>query len=193
LAKGRRLSAVEGRDPLTLAEAARIMREAVKDKTYQLYPMGQEAAAYLRVKRKRLTDSSHRDYERGLDKLARYFPDLEIHDFEPPIGTQRIEEFLEHQYGDGSPRNYNKNLSILKDFFKFQIMRGKLHGDPTLVIERARARQVYRTTFSDDQRRAIIAEAEDLRDRIAPPPLARLRPSEGRPPGHPVQALRPPA
>lgn len=74
---------------------------------------------------------------------------------------------MEHQYGDGSPRNYNKNLSILKDFFKFQILRGKLHGDPTLAIERARARQVYRTTFSDDQRRAIIAEAEDLRDRIA--------------------------
>lgn len=155
------------RDRLTLSEAARIMREVVKDKTYQLYPMGQEAAAYLRVKCKRLTDSSHRDYERGLDKLARYFPDLEIKDFEPPIGTQRLEELLEHQYGDGSPRNYNKNLSILRDFFKFQILRGKLHGDPTLVIERARARQVYRTTFSDDQRRAIIAEAEDLRDRIA--------------------------
>lgn len=127
----------------------------------------EQAAAYLRVKRKRLTDSSHRDYERGLDKLARYFPDLEIEDFEPPIGTQRLEEFLEHQYGDGSPRNYNKNLSILKDFFKFQIVRGRLHGDPTLVIERAGARQVYRTTFSNDQRRAIIAQAEDLRDRIA--------------------------
>lgn len=46
-------------------------------------------------------------------------------------------------------------------------MRGRLHGDPTLPIERARARQVYRTTFTSDQRRAIIASAEDLRDRIA--------------------------
>ncbi len=143
------------------------MREAVKDKTYQLYPMGQEAAEYLRVKRKRLTDSSHRDYERGLDKLARYFPDLEIQDFEPPVGTERVEEFLDQQYGDGSARNYNKNLSILKDFFRFQILRGKLHGDPTLIIERARPRQVYRTTFSNDQRRAIVAEADELRDRIA--------------------------
>ena len=34
------------------------MREAVKDKTYQLTPPGAEAAGYLRVKRKRLTDSS---------------------------------------------------------------------------------------------------------------------------------------
>jgi hypothetical protein len=37
-------------------------------------------------------------------------------------------------------------------------MRGRLHGDPTLLIERARSRQVYRTTFSTDQRRAIISE-----------------------------------
>jgi hypothetical protein len=72
---------------MTLAAAARIMREAVKDKSYQLCPLGQEIAVYLRSKRKRLTDSSFRDYESGLDKLARHFPDLQLEDFEPPIGT----------------------------------------------------------------------------------------------------------
>ena len=154
-------------DPLTLAEAARIMREAVKDKSYQLYPMGQEAAAYLRVKRKRLTESSYRDYEASLDKLARHFPDLELGDFEPPIGARRLEEFLDAQWGSAAPRTYNKNLSILSDFFEWQVKMGALHGDPTTPIERARARQVYRTTFTADQRRAIVASAEDLRDRIA--------------------------
>ena len=34
-------------------------------------------------------------------------------------------------------------------------------------IERARKRDVHRTTFSPDQRRSIIASAPDLRDRIA--------------------------
>lgn len=152
---------------LTLAEAARIMREAMKDKSYQLLPLGQDAAAYLRAKRKRLTDSSFRDYESCLDKLARDFPDLQITDFEPPVGTRRLEEFLDDRWGAGAPRTYNKNLSILRDFFKFQVLRGELHGDPTLSIERARARGVYRTTFSNDQSRAIIAAQEDLRDRIA--------------------------
>jgi site-specific recombinase XerC len=152
---------------LTLAEAARIMREAVRDKSYQLTPIGAEAAGYLRAKRKRLTDSSYTDYESGLDKLARYFPDLRIEDFEPPAGTERVEEFLDAQWGAGPPRTYNKNLSIVKDFFRFQIMRGHLHGDPTLPIERARSRQVYRTTFTTDQRRAIIAEQDSRRDRIA--------------------------
>lgn len=151
---------------MDIATAARIMREATRDKSYQAFPMGQEAAAYLRQKRKRLTDSSYRDYERGLDKLARYFPDLELRDFEPPVGTERVEEFLDNQYGDGSPRNYNKNLSILRDFFKYQIMRERLHGDPTLAIERAKARQVYRTTFTPEQRLAILAANPDRRDRI---------------------------
>ena len=152
---------------LTYLEAARIVREHVRDKTYQLYPLGQEAAGYLRAKRKRLTDSSYVDYESGLDKFARYFPDLQLEDFEPPVGTERLEEFLDAQWGTRAPRTYNKNLSILKDFFRFQVVRGRLHGDPTMPIERARARGVYRTTFTTDQRRAIIAEQDSVRDRLA--------------------------
>lgn len=152
---------------LTLAEAARIMREAVRDKSYQDLPLGGDAAAYLRSKRRRLTDSSYRDYEGVLDKFVRHFLDLELRDFEPPVGRERVEEFLEHQWGSSAPRTYNKALSILSDFFKWQVTRDHLHGSPTIGIERARARGVYRTTFTTDQRRAIIAEQESLRDRLA--------------------------
>jgi site-specific recombinase XerC len=152
---------------LTLAEATRIVRESVRDKTYRAFPLGQEAGHYLRFKRKRLTASSYRDYESGLDKLARFFCDLEITDFEPPIGTERLEEFLEAQWGAQAPRTHNKNLSILRDFFKWAVLRGKLHGDPTLPIEKARSRAVHRETFSDDHRRSLLAANPELRDRIA--------------------------
>lgn len=152
---------------LTLAQAAQIMRQAVRDKSYLLMPLGEDVGAYLRHKRKRLTDSSYRDYESTLDKLARHFTGLRLCDLEPPTGTQHLEEFMDHQWGAGSPRAYNKHLSILRDFFKFQVLRGNLHGDPTLPIERARARGVYRTTFTPDQRRAILAGNAELRDRVA--------------------------
>jgi hypothetical protein len=125
-------------DALTVAQAARIMREATQDKSYQLLPLGQEAAVYLRAKRKRLTDSSYRDYESCLDKLARYFADLELEDLEPPAGTTRLEEFLDAKWGDAQPRTYNKNLSIVRDFLKFQRLRGRMDRDPTEAIERAR-------------------------------------------------------
>jgi site-specific recombinase XerC len=152
---------------LTAAEAARLWRDAMKDKSYRAFPLGLEAGHYLRAKRKRLTKESYRDYEACLDKLARYYADLELADLEPPVGTERVEEFLEFQWGARAGRTYNKNLSILRDFFKFQVLRGKLHGDPTLAIERARKRDVYRRTFSSDQVRAIVASQAELRDRVA--------------------------
>jgi site-specific recombinase XerC len=152
---------------LTLAAATRIVREAVKDKSYRALPLGLEAGHYLRHKRKRLTVASYRDYESCLDKLARYFADLELRDLEPPLGTERVEEFMEAQWGARAGRTYNKNLSILRDFFKFQVLRGKLHGDPTLAIERAKKRAVHRETFTADQRNAIVASQTELRDRLA--------------------------
>ena len=57
--------------------------------------------------------------------------------------------------------------SILRDFFKWAVLRGKLHGDPTLPIQRARKADVYRTTFTADQRRAIVVAQESVRDRLA--------------------------
>jgi len=129
--------------------------------------MGQEAAEYLRVKRKRLSAASYRSYESDLDKLARYFPDLRIEDFEPPVGTARLEQFLDDQWGMREPRTYNRALTVMRDFFKSEVMRGRLHGDPTLPIERARTQQVYRSTFDPEQIQEIIRSADNLRDRLA--------------------------
>jgi site-specific recombinase XerC len=152
---------------LTAAELAPMIRDAVKDKGYRAFPLGQEAGHYLRFKRKRLTPRSYVEYEGCLDKLARFFADLELEHFEPPVGTERLEEFLDAHWGEREPRTYNKNLSCLRDFFKFHVLRGRLHGDPTLPIERAKARGVHRETFTAEQRRAVLAENAELRDRIA--------------------------
>lgn len=152
---------------LTLAEAARMIREATRDKSYQLLPLGEDATAYLRMKRKRLTTGSYVAYESVLDKLCRYFLDLRLEDFEPPAGTRRIEEFMEREWGHLAWSSYNRNLSIIADFFKWAIMTARLHGDPTMGIERARKRDVHRETFHPDDLRRILAENADLRDRIA--------------------------
>ena len=163
-------STVPGAPPgLTLAEVARLYRDLMRDKSYQLLPMGMEAAGYLRAKRKRLTQGSYRKYEAALDKLARYYPDLEPKDFAPPIGTRRIEEFMDFTWGPDTcePRTYNSNLSVIKDFFRWLVANHiELIGDPTLAIERAKARTPHRETYNSGQTRAIIAAQVDLRDRI---------------------------
>lgn len=156
---------------LLLPEATRIVREAMRDKSYRAYPLGMEAGAYLRWKRGVITKATYRDYESCLDKLAREFPDLEIGAFEPPVGIDRLEEFLDKLWGDGAPRTYNKNHSILKDFFSWAVAKGKLQGNPVIPIKKHKKRDVYRSTFSEDARLRIYhdgpSENYPERDRIA--------------------------
>jgi integrase len=156
---------------LTLADAARIMREAVKDKSYRAFPMGGEVAAYLRWKRGQLTPASYDSYESILDKLVRNFCDLELSDFEPPVGVERIEEFLDHRCGESAAGTYNNYHAVLSDFFKWATLKDKLHGDPMRPILRRKKRDIHRTIFSDDDRTRILADGPDgdslYRDRVA--------------------------
>lgn len=151
--------------------AARTLRESVKDKSYRAYPMGQEAGAYLRWKRGQITKATYRSYESILDKLARYYPDLEMTAFEPPAGTELLEEFLEAHCSELAPGTYNTYHAIISDLFKWARIKDKLHGDPMLLVQRRRKRGVYRTTFTPSDRHRILADGPDpqylRRDRIA--------------------------
>lgn len=151
---------------MPLEEAARIMREATRDKSYLKMGLGPEIAGYLRANHMRLAPSSYRTYEVVLDKLARHFADVRIAELEPPVGTERVEEFLDSQWGEMNARTYRKALSVLSEFFEFCVVRQKLHGDPTTPIKPPKAPGVHRTTFSNDERRGIIAIA-NRRDAIA--------------------------
>jgi integrase len=153
--------------PEQLVALGPMIRDAMKDKGYQLLPLGEDVAEYLRAKKKRLTAASYRSYEGTLDKLARDFPDLTVEDFEPPAGAARLERFLDERWGDQAPGTYNVCLAHIADFFKHFQRLGRLHGNPTLLIDRARKRDVLRTVFTTEQRRAIIASAEEQRDRVA--------------------------
>jgi integrase/recombinase XerC len=162
------VSATLTREALTYAEAQRIVRDGMRDKTYQLYPLGMLAAGYMRYKRKELTKGSQRKYEAALDKLARFFPDLEPKDLEPPVGIARLEEFMDVHWGQDThaPRTYNSNLSAVKDFFRWLVAMGEMRGNPAEPIKRAKVRDPHRETFSMDQFRAIVAAQDDLRDRV---------------------------
>lgn len=126
-----------------------------------------EVADYLRFKQKRLTAKSMRGYKAALAELADFFPDHDLERFEPPAGTALIEEFLSVTWGARSARTYNKNYSIVHNFFEWQVRRGAMRGDPTLPIEKAKARKFHRTIFADEQRQAIFAANTDIRDSLA--------------------------
>jgi len=150
-----------------LALLAPLVRDDVRDKSYELLPLGREVKRYLAAQRKRFTDSSMRTYEHVLVQMVKAFPELELSDLELPVGAERMEEFMDERWGGGSHSAYNVNHSIISEFFKWHLRRGRIRSNPMELVDRARKRDVYRSTFSKDQCRAIVAEADSLRDRIA--------------------------
>ncbi len=144
-----------------------MMREAMRNKSYELTPLGADAAEFLRIKRKRLAQNSLDAYESTLNALCVHYPTMTVQDFEPPGGIRLLENFLDYGWGDKQPSSYNRHLSALRSFFRFQVAHGRMVRDPTEAIEAAKKRQPYRETFPTDTVHGIIASQDTLRDRIA--------------------------
>ena len=90
---------------LTLGEAARIIREAVKDKSYRSTPLGQLVRRYLRWFRNEFgaTDSTLRDYEAVLARMS-----LTLADKEPiDVSVDDLRDVID-LWGERSPRTRQK-------------------------------------------------------------------------------------
>jgi integrase/recombinase XerD len=160
----------------TLAFAARVQREAMKDKTYRATPIGLEVGRYYRWKKNEwgATVETMRDYEAILGKLALDHADLEIASFELPVGTELLREFIDNRWGERTARTRAKVISVLRDFFAWAVREGRLHGNPALPIFRPRRREVARGTFTEGDVRKLLTSQARLRDRVALLLLFRL-------------------
>jgi site-specific recombinase XerC len=154
---------------LTLADAARMMRQALRDRSYRATPLGLEVSRYYRWKKNEwgATAETLRDYEAILAKLALDHADLQLADFAPPVGTERLREFIDNRWGERTPRTRAKVISVLRDFFAWTLREGKLSGNPAAPIFRPRKREVARGTFTATDAAKVIASQPRLRDRVA--------------------------
>ena len=152
-----------------LAFASRVQREAMKDKSYAATPLGLETRRYYRWKKNEwgATAETLRDYEAILAKLALDHADLELHDFEPPVGTERLREFIDARWDERTPRTRAKVISVLRDFFAWAVREARLSGNPALPIFRPRKRDVARGTFTPGDAAKLIAAQPRQRDRVA--------------------------
>lgn len=134
---------------------------------HSVRPLQLEVGEYLVFKKKRLTAKSQKGYQLVLVDFVNYFDGFVLADFHPPAGGPLLEEFLERRWGQLAPRTYNKSFSIVHNFFDWELRRGRIPGDPMLALERAKARPIRRTTFTAQQRAAILLTATQPRERIA--------------------------
>lgn len=154
----------------SLAVAARVVREALRDKSYRGSPLGLVVGRYIRWKRSEwgARPKTIRDYEAALAALCLEYADLEVSDFEPPVGTERLREFLDGRWGASAPATRSKATSILKDFFKWVVVDARLlHGDPALPLRRPKPRDPERRLLSKHEATLILQACERRRDLIA--------------------------
>src|SRR5438045_3840057 len=104
-----------------------------------------------------------RDYEAILAKLAIDHADLQLSDFEPPVGTTRLREFIDGRWGESAPRTRKKVRAVLMSFFKWAQSEFKLHGNPVVPIRAPRLRDVERDLFSAEEIARIIDAQVELR------------------------------
>lgn len=134
----------------TLSDAARMLREAVKDRSYRATPLGLEVARYYRWKKNEwgAKPDTMRDYEPILAKLALYHADLDLQDFTPPVGTERLRECWDHHWGDLTARTRAKVRSVWIDFFEWAVRERGLHGNPARALARPRIDDTIIETFT---------------------------------------------
>lgn len=161
----------------SLAEAARVVREAMKNTSYRATRLGEHVGSFMRYTLSQNWEQRSRaEYESTLYRFALYFADLDLPDFTPPVGIERVEEFIEATWGAAARGTRAKNISILKSFFRWAYERNRISGDPMLTIKRPRRRQPDRRRQAHEPKAvdAIVRAQHHQRDRGALLLMARL-------------------
>jgi site-specific recombinase XerC len=138
-----------------------MMREALRDRSYRSTPLGLEVARYYRWKKNEwgATASTLVDYEAILAKLASYHADLELDDFAPPVGTERLRECWDWFWGERSARTRAKVRSVWIDFFEWCVRERGLQGNPARPLAAPKKRDVPTETFPPSVvERIIVAQ-----------------------------------
>ncbi len=152
-----------------LGTASRMLRDALKDKSYRSTPLGLEVARYIRWKRNEwgATDSTIRDYEASLARLALFFADLELRDLEAPVGAERLSECLDHHWGHLTGRTKAKTISVWRDFFDWAVRNDRgIHGNPARLLTTPKKRGVKREPFDGSMVAKVISAQHYLPDRL---------------------------
>src|SRR5438046_3957494 len=132
-----------GRPGLTLGEAARIIREAVKDKSYRSTPLGQLVGRYLRWFRNEYgaTESTLRDYEAVLARMS-----LTLADKDPiDVSVDDLRDVID-LWGERSPRTRQKVTSVVRAFWSWAEEQGHIaRGSGARALTNA-SRHFFRLT-----------------------------------------------
>lgn len=121
---------------LKLREAAAILAEAVRNRSYREGQLGGDVARYLRYMRSSFGASPRtlEDYEHYLARLAAEHAHVELSAFEGGQGSELQVEFVDRNWGSAASGTRRKVLAILSSFFKWAVEMNRLDSNPVARI-----------------------------------------------------------
>jgi site-specific recombinase XerD len=146
-----------------LANAARILRNAVKDKSYRASAVGEVVGRYVRWARNEagFTDSSLRDYEAILAKMA-----VLLADKQPvQVDVEDLRDIIDHYWGGRSPRTRGKVTSVIRSFWQWCEDEGHVSTSPASRLRRPKPDKKVTPLLPqgiDDRTIAMIRRPRDL-------------------------------
>src|SRR5215211_3077641 len=147
----------------TVAEAARIMRDAVKDKRYRSTALGTMVARYVRWLRNEYgaTDATVRDYEAILARMS-----LTLADRDPiDVSTEDLRDVID-LWSARSARTRQKVTSVIRAFWAWMEEQGHIAISPAARIRRPRAERRVARVLPLDARPRLLTAAKHPRDRL---------------------------
>jgi site-specific recombinase XerC len=154
---------------LTLEEAQRIIRAALKDKSYRVKTgLGPSVGDYCRWKKNEwgATELTMLDYEAILARLALFHPSAKPAQYEPPDGTELLRECWDRYWGDAAGRTRAKVRSVWVDFFDWAVRERRMVGNPARALASPKKRDVLIETFSREFVAKVLAGQDYLPDRL---------------------------
>jgi integrase/recombinase XerC len=158
--------------PGSLALAALIRVEAMKDKSYRVSPVGGEVGRYMRALR--WSDKAQNtldSYETVLSRLALDFAHYQSLD---EFTIETLREFLDQHWGESAAATRANRLAAVRSFFTWAVEEGRATTNPADTIKPPKVRNRERHAYKPDLIHALIHAQPLLRDRIALTLLGRL-------------------
>ena len=148
---------------LTLAEAAQMMRRAVKDKSYRATPVGVLVGRYIRWFRNEwgATAATIRDYEAILARMS-----LSLADKDPlEVTVDDLRDVID-LWADREARTRAKVTSVVRAFWSWAEEQDQVPFSPAAKLRRPRAPRKAAPLLPQSADARLLNAAETARDRV---------------------------
>ena len=149
-------------DSLTVAEAARILREAVKDRKFEGTTLGPWVTRYIRWMRNEYgaTPPTIRDYEAILARMCLTLDKPHIE-----VDIEDLRDVIDLWAGQ-TARTRQKVTSVIRSFWGWMEDEGHIAISPAARIRRPRVEKKVARTLPANARTSFLSAAKSPRDRL---------------------------